>query len=89
MAAGVALVGERGPELLSLGAGAKVTPLTGADGVGLTNNFNINMIAEGIQDGMVFQEVLERMKPKLMQEMSEFVATQANTNSPVAKAFRG
>lgn len=50
--AGLTLVGERGPELLSLPRGAQVTPLTGTSGTG-TTNITINMPAGANGDDVV------------------------------------
>lgn len=49
--AGLTLVGERGPELLSLPRGAQVTPLTGSTGGG--GNITINMPAGANGDDVV------------------------------------
>lgn len=50
--AGLTLVGERGPELLSLPRGAQVTPLTGSTSMGSTN-ITINMPAGANGDDVV------------------------------------
>jgi hypothetical protein len=62
-AAGAAIVGERGPEMLSLPRGAKVSPLAkGAGGGGDTYEIHIHGVTDSISAGREIEKVLAKYK---------------------------
>ena len=58
---GSAIVGEAGPELLDLPKGAKVTPLKGGTGQGVTVNINGAMIMDDYGVDRMMDRVIERL----------------------------
>lgn len=58
---GSVIVGEKGPEMLTLPKGAKVTPLANKPAQKSENNFVINIFA----DGKSIDEIIDELMPKL------------------------
>ena len=68
MRAGLALVGEAGPELLSLGRGARVTPLTPSSfGAGARGEVTVIINLNGVDLTEGSSRVLEQIREGLRQ----------------------
>ena len=59
---GMAIVGEKGPELLSLQRGAQVTPLVNRGIQKSENQFNINIYADGKSVDDIINELIPKLK---------------------------
>ena len=83
-AAGLAMVGERGPEMLSLPKGARVTPLDLATRRGGGNSFNISIVSE---DRVAMKRVVQQELPNIIAAAEANMLTKSRGNSRVARAF--
>lgn len=82
---GLALVGEMGPELLSMPAGARVTPLSG--GTGAVGNVNITYNIQS-EDEVAMERVIQRNLPMITEHTTNQLESNAANNSAFARAIR-
>jgi len=59
---GMAIVGEKGPEMLTLPRGAQVTPLANKGIQKSENHFNINIYADGKSVDDIINELIPKLK---------------------------
>ena len=83
LAPGLALVGEKGPEFLSLPQGARVTPLDRMAG-----NVNLALNVNDVIDPAVFERIIDERTPEIIARAEEVITSKLRGNSQTAQAFR-
>lgn len=84
---GMVIVGEQGPEVLSLPRGATITPLaeSGGAGGGVVHNWNITS-----EDRVAMRRVVEEMMPDISRaSQGDFIKSTRSGNGPLARHMRG
>lgn len=84
---GLAMVGERGPELVNLPTGSMVYPhgKMAAAGGGAVVNVNYTIYSE---DDVAMERVIQRNMPRIREDVSQALTTQAQGNTPFGRAIR-
>lgn len=85
-AAGLALVGERGPEFVSLPKGAEVTPLNPMKKMMGNQAPTINLHVDGVQDPVVFERVIDQQMGRISQAIRGEIMANVGDNSDFSRA---
>lgn len=76
---GLALVGERGPEIVNLPTGSAVYP-HGSVPVASQTSLTQNIIVNGVQDPGVVEQTVQRMLPSIAAASKQYIAADAGVN---------